>query len=685
MRPLPRRAACLVVIPVLGWLAAACGGKQDPPATGAAPGPTGEDAGTAAGGGGDGADGGGEAGGDGADDSGPRDSGGGRTDARPPVVVLLIGDGMGDQHVRGASLLSAGRPGALTMETAPHIGWLQTASLSGFTDSAAAATTLHSGVKTTNGRIGQDADGVELSGLVDRARAAGMAVGVVTTDTLTGATPTAFLTHAESRYDTATLAAGLAAAPPEVLLGGGATALGPLFDAGAVTLVGDAAALAAAARDPAAADRPLVGLFAPVELPFVAEPAGAPPAAGATAAPALPRLPALVDAALDRLLADPDGALLVVEAARIDHASHQNRTDLVFHEVVELDETLARVLERLAPLAETHATTVVLTADHECGGLALDDDILLPDGVPAATWRWRDHTNRDVPVYAWGDAAASLGGVRQHNSAVYAVLDGALQGRAPAAVALPRLADGQLDDLGAAAVHQTVATDFGAGFNQLDGLRLTADADGLWIGVDGVFDDRANAVVAWIDADLGAGTGVGAGRTLADERGAVDRLLSATPVHSGAAGLGFDAAVVQQGATLLRRESLLDEAGLRVFSAARGAPDDLAWQPSIVNYDDGNVADGVAAADAGATGATVHGMELFVPHDALWPDGLPAAGATLGVLLTLHSTDGATVSSQALPPQDLRPADGPGIAVSTVLSLTVDGSGAVVAGPVAWP
>ena len=593
-------------------------------------------------------------------------------DGPPPVVVLFIGDGMGSEHVRGAGLVGHGTEGSLFIETAPHIGLLQTASHSGYTDSAASATTMATGAKTTNGRIGRDRHGVDLEGLVDLARARGLSVGVVTTDRVTGATPASFLTHADDRYDTETIAVGLATEPPDVLLGGGAGSVRDFFDATAVDLVETAEALDAAAIDPA---RPLVGLFSEFELPFIADMEPTDPT---------PRLPALVSTALDHLLTDPDGTLLIVEGARIDHASHFNRTDAVFQEVLELDAAVQATVERLDSL-EGRAVTVAVTADHECGGLTVREPTVDPDtGLPPVRWLWNDHTNRDVPVYGWGDAAAVFAGTRQHNSWVHAALDGALRSRAPAAPDVPRLADGHLDDLGTVLTTQTEPTDFGDGYNQLDGLRITADAQGLWFGIDGVFDERANAVVVWLDLDYGSATGVGADVELTDVVGVVDRILGGPTVQSSLPGLGFDAAVAQTGAAYLRSYLTLDTVGVRQFQPPRGLPEDLAWQHGIVNYDDGNVADRAPARDAGTTGLSEHGMEVFVGHDALWEGGLPASGATIAVVVTLLSADGSTVSNQALPPQPIQGDDG-GLAVSRVVQLTVDATGTLTDGPTVVP
>ena len=124
------------------------------------------------------------------------------------------------------------------------------------------------------------------------------------------------------------------------------------------------------------------------------------------------------------------------------------------------------------------------------------------------------------------------------------------------------------------------------------------------------------------------------------------------------------------------------EGGVRQFQPPRGLVNDLAWQLGVVNFDDGNVADREPARDAGATGLTRGGMEIFVPHAALWEGGLSSSGAELAVFVTLSSASGDTMSNQALPAygSDMAPS-ADDVPVQAVVSLSIDGSGAVTRGP----
>ncbi|MBM4393910.1 MAG: alkaline phosphatase, partial [Deltaproteobacteria bacterium] len=440
-----------------------------------------------------------------------------------PAVILFIGDGMGFEHVEGGGVYLTGAAGSLTMETLPVRGRLRTASLSGLTDSAASSTAYATGSKTFNGMIGLDRDGLEIENLGERARALDMSVGLVTTDDLTGATPSAQWVHVEDRGDSEVIAEAYLADMPDLALGGGYLAFEDLLASASVNLLRTSSELAAAAYD----GRPLLGLFADGTFPFVAQ--------GYEADQ--PTLAEMTEAALGWLEGDADGFFLLVEGARIDHASHGNDENSVYDEVVAFDEAIAVAMS----WAASRDATIVVTADHECGGLSVGSSGTA-GVVPPTEWRWGKHTNADVPVFATGTLATALDGVREDQLWVHAVLAAAIDGATSVtAPTVPALVDGYTGDLGAQVTVQAQATSFGAGYNQLDGLRVTADADGLRVGVDGVFERDSNTAYVLLDLDYGSSSGWGAGTSLGDTIGEVDAAITTLDISVSASGVGFDA------------------------------------------------------------------------------------------------------------------------------------------------
>ncbi|MFZ5478055.1 MAG: alkaline phosphatase, partial [Myxococcota bacterium] len=586
----------------------------------------------------------------------------------PRYVVLFVGDGMGFEHVRGGGWFANGAEGSLVMEALPYAGRLRTASLTGTTDSAAGATALATGNKTWNDYVGVDRDEAELETLLERARALGLSAGVVTTDELTGATPSSFFAHTPDRTDAAEIAAQLCADLPDLTLGGGGDDLADCLASGpSAQIVEDETALLAAVPD----GRPLLGVFADDQFDYVADGYD----------PGVPTLATMTTVALEWLDDDPEGFFLVVEGARIDHASHSNGVDEVHAETAALDEAVAAAVAWASTRGDV---TLLVTADHECGGMRVTGGSSA--GVaPDTEWRWGQHTNADVPVFGTGTLAATFDGQRLDNTWVHAVLDAAIAGEpsvTPPADFL--VADGYTDDLGSPVTTQTWTTSFGSGYNQLDALRVTTDATGIWVGVDGVFEYGENTALLLVDLDYGDGTGLtGDVSALADTNGTLDQALSAVDLGSGVAGLGWDVAVGSVEGEEIMYDDLAEYAGLRGLHGDWGATDDLWWLDAVTAFDDGNLARyGLAADDAGATGTTEGGWEIWIPWDSVYPSGLPAGGTDVALVALLVNTDGSWASNQALPP--LATSDEPGedtVTVEQVVAVGVDAGGLVTSGP----
>ena len=328
--------------------------------------------------------------------------------ARPRNVVLVIGDGMGLSTLT-AGLVSAG--GRLAIEGFPVVGLARTSSADNLvTDSAAAATAIACGVKTRNGAVGVDPDGCPVPSLLQLARARFLKTGVVVTSSLTDATPAAFLAHQPSRKLQEEIAAEIAASDADLLVGGGRCFFTSRPDRR--YLLGELAARGyAVVEDPAklegAPPGKLAAFLAEEDLPRITKGRGA-------------VLPTATAVALGRLPGDP-GFFLLVEASQIDSAAHDNDARGATAEVVDLDRTIRRVLEFAAQDGET---LVVLTADHETGGLALLGGSIADWNVEAS-FAGKVHSGTMVPVFAYGPGAGAFAGVYE-NTAIFAKVRAAL-------------------------------------------------------------------------------------------------------------------------------------------------------------------------------------------------------------------------------------------------------------------
>jgi alkaline phosphatase len=259
------------------------------------------------------------------------------------------------------------------------------------TDSAAAATALATGFKTANGNISMAEDDVtELPTSMQAAQAAGMAVGILSSVYLCDATPGVWVAHAPSRSCSAIIPQQIDACP-DVFLGPGA----PEYRRGgkgknAFDLIADfvencgyvevtnAAELAAAPED----GTPLLGIWGGYSLTYTIDRQNDPGSND------VPTLAEMTKKAIDVLKQDPDGFFLVVEGGAMDWMSHNKDLAGTARDVVAFDEAVA---EAWAFAQEDGETALIVTADHETGGLELgenpDGDFI--EGITASTsWMW---------------------------------------------------------------------------------------------------------------------------------------------------------------------------------------------------------------------------------------------------------------------------------------------------------
>ncbi len=313
----------------------------------------------------------------------------------PRNILLFIGDGMGPEQVRAAGMYRYGQAGALLMESFPYTSTMTTHSAnSDVTDSAASATAMATGHKVDNGVISQalPGDGRDLETLTEFFHAHGKSVGLVSTAFATHATPAAFAAHATHRSHFDQIARDyLTAIRPEVLMGGGANGLSPANAAAAGYTV-------VTTREEMAALDPqtdfVSGQFGDSHLPYEYDYATGSSGGYDT----WPHLDEMVSQTLMLLEDDPDGFFLMVEGARIDHAGHLNDLPRNIYETLAFDAALQAAY---AWAADREDTLIIVTADHETGGLI----VLENNGAgnfPTVQWTTTGHTATEAPVYAWG-------------------------------------------------------------------------------------------------------------------------------------------------------------------------------------------------------------------------------------------------------------------------------------------
>ena len=339
----------------------------------------------------------------------------------PPAIILFIGDGMGAVHRKAATWLVSGEGGLLMMDNMPVHGLASTASANDLTtDSAAAATAMATGFLTNNRYLGVDPQQSTLTTILELAQVSGWSVGLVTTVQLAHATPAAFASHYPDRNNYTEIARQMMAHQVDVLLGGGEDDFYSTEKRGCYPgngrqnrdsdLVEQAVewgyTYVCTAEELQALDlsqtEHLLGLFGSAQI----------------LPPFSPTLAQMTQAAISVLSQDPDGFFLMVEAGQIDWAAHENDAEATMQNTVGLDSAVvtAQVYALRSP-----NTLIIVTADHETGGMRLNRDgegsylqdgpFQMPDGSNFwVDWTITGHMPDPVPVTAQGPYSEMLSG-----------------------------------------------------------------------------------------------------------------------------------------------------------------------------------------------------------------------------------------------------------------------------------
>jgi alkaline phosphatase len=293
----------------------------------------------------------------------------------------MIGDGMGPDIVKaagaylyGAEYHAFGGTKMLNLETLGHHYNVTTFSATGkgydftwadgnrdypktgYTDSAAAATALATGIKTYNGAISVDTQKRPLVTITELARKAGWKTGVITSTTFYDATPAGFSSHNTGRGNATAIAHEiLTETRPDVLMGGG----NPDYAApekAFVNITKEDWTAITGGNTPYTLVQNRTDFQALITKPATGKVLGlyrnagsltARYADGKKADPALPTLAEMTQASLSTL-ANPNGFFLMVEGAAIDKNAHPNNLDATLGEMIAFDEAVAATLTWIA-------------------------------------------------------------------------------------------------------------------------------------------------------------------------------------------------------------------------------------------------------------------------------------------------------------------------------------------------
>ena len=292
--------------------------------------------------------------------------------AQPKYIFYFIGDGMGPSHVLATELYLGelqgviGRPQKLVFTQFPESAFVTTFSASnGVTDSAASGTALSTGTKTSNGRIGTDAEGKNIYSVAWDAKNAGMAVGIATTVCINHATPSAFYAHNDSRNNYNEIAQWMLEADYDFYAGGDAKCtteqrndLYSKAEKQGYTIARGYDDFKSKAKK--AEKMMLYQKSVAEEVPY-----------------AIDRtkedltLAQITKAGIDFLSkkSKKEGFFMMVEGGKIDYAAHRDDAATLIHEVLDFNAAIEEAYEFYKKHKDE--TLIIVTADHETGGLVL--------------------------------------------------------------------------------------------------------------------------------------------------------------------------------------------------------------------------------------------------------------------------------------------------------------------------
>ena len=312
-------------------------------------------------------------------------------------IILMIGDGMGVAQVYSGYTYNKG---SLNLLSFPVSGFSITNSTSYVTDSGAGGTAIAIGQKTYNGAIGVDSTGKPVRTILEWAEQHGKATGLVSTSAITHATPASFISHQALRSDYELIAADFLQTDIDVFIGGGRNHFMKRKDGNDLTQALRQKGYSVAYtldEIKAVQSAPVAGLLDTVHLPRWSQGRG-------------DMLPESTREAIRLLSGDRDGFFLMVEGSQIDWGAHANDLPYVVQEMVDFDQAVGVALEFARDNGET---LVIVTADHETGGLTLTNGNF-QTGEITSLFTTTDHTGVMVPVFAFGPFAATFSGIQQN-------------------------------------------------------------------------------------------------------------------------------------------------------------------------------------------------------------------------------------------------------------------------------
>ena len=308
-------------------------------------------------------------------------------------VILMIGDGMGKEIIKGSEVVKGDKLVMSGMKYSTTVTTYSQSVTDGnaeYTDSAAAATAISTGVKTLNGYIGLDSKEEKLETICEYAQSLNMETGLVARQVVSHATPAGMVAHNSSRSNYQQILREMINANVNVMFGGGSQyyqspKVQKAIDENGYKYISSEEELNTLSKE----DDKVLGMFAYDNI---------------GSAEKTPSLMNMTSKALD-MLDNDKGFFLMVEGSNIDSYEHNQNMEQVLGQMQGFDQTVDYVLR----WAQEHpGTLVIVTADHETGGVTLPDNPKPEDINDSCFTSDGKHTNADVWLFASGAKSKGL-------------------------------------------------------------------------------------------------------------------------------------------------------------------------------------------------------------------------------------------------------------------------------------
>ncbi len=315
----------------------------------------------------------------------------------PKNIILLIGDGMGLTQLYSAYTANKGN---LNIFNIKDIGFSVTTSADSYiTDSAAGATAMASGTKTNNRYIGVDSTGSKLPLITEQLKKSNFKTAIISAGDITDATPASFYAHQPERGLSEAIALDFLSSDNDILIGGKVSSFNNSKDKknllDQLSQKGYTVATSFKSLDTIRASK-----FVVLDDSAVVS--------------KIKGRGDFLSRSLKKSLAvfseNKKPFFIMAEGAQIDYGGHDNNMEYVVRETLDFDQAIG---EAMRFVDQNKETLLIITADHETGGLTLLDGSI-SNGYVQGHFSTSDHTAVMVPVFSYGPGAENFKGVYQN-------------------------------------------------------------------------------------------------------------------------------------------------------------------------------------------------------------------------------------------------------------------------------